>query len=58
MVEIDVELVPMPPPAVEVEKMQGLRLNRRDAIVFGIGAGAGAFVTFLGYLIAQLSRPK
>jgi serine/threonine protein kinase len=57
-VEIDVELVPMSPPSSEQASVRGLHLNRRDAVVFGIGAGAGALVTFMGYLIAQLSRPR
>jgi serine/threonine protein kinase len=56
--EIDVELVPTLRPASAAETPRGLRLNRRDAVVFGIGAGAGALVTFMGYLIAQLSRPR
>jgi serine/threonine protein kinase len=55
-VEVDVELVPIPPPSSDRETARGLHLNRRDAVVFGIGAGAGALVTFVGYLIARLSR--
>jgi serine/threonine protein kinase len=52
---IDVELVPYTPPA-EAKPAKGLRLNRRDALVFGIGALLGAVVTFLGALIARLGK--
>jgi serine/threonine protein kinase len=55
--KIDVELVPMAPPA-EAKAAKGLRMSRRDAIVFGIGAAAGAVVTFVGYLIARMSRQE
>jgi serine/threonine protein kinase len=52
-VTIDVELVPAAPVAVVAKPAQGLRLSRRDVLLFGVGAGAGAVVTFLGYLIAR-----
>jgi serine/threonine-protein kinase len=55
-VEIDVELVSTSPPTSDPVPGRGLHLNRRDALVFGIGAGAGALVTFVGYLIARLGR--
>jgi serine/threonine protein kinase len=57
-VEIDVEPVAMPPLASDPAPGRGWHLSRRDAVVFGLGAGAGALVTFAGYLIAQLSRPR
>ncbi len=54
-VEIDVELVPITPSGAE-KSTGGLRLSRRDAILFGIGAILGAVVTFVGALIARFSR--
>jgi serine/threonine-protein kinase len=55
-VEIDVEPVAMPLLSSDPVPARGWHLSRRDAMVFGIGAGAGALVTFVGYLIARLSR--
>jgi serine/threonine protein kinase len=55
-VRIDVELVPMDPSFAAAKPGRWMRMSRRDAIVFGIGAGAGAIVTFVGYLIARLTR--
>jgi serine/threonine protein kinase len=52
-VTIDVELVPAETVVAE-QPAGGFRLTRRDVIVFGIGAGAGGMVTFMGYLIARL----
>jgi serine/threonine protein kinase len=52
---IDVELVPYTPPA-EAKPSRGLRMSRRDALVFGIGALLGAVVTFIGALIARLGK--
>jgi serine/threonine protein kinase len=54
--DINVELVPFLPPPAPPE-LTGARLTRRDFIVFGIGAGAGALATFLGCLFA-LSRRR
>ncbi|HWG44270.1 MAG TPA: protein kinase [Gemmataceae bacterium] len=55
-VQIDVELVPFDPSAGAEKSARGLRLSRRDAIVFGIGAILGAVVTFVGAVIAHISR--
>jgi hypothetical protein len=54
--------LPVAPSSVDVELVTGppasaLRLSRRDFVVFGIGAGAGALATFVGLVIA-LSRKK
>jgi eukaryotic-like serine/threonine-protein kinase len=51
-VQIDVELVPYVAPPVVEASAHGLRLSRREAIIFGIGAILGAIVTFVGALIA------
>ena len=54
---VNVELVPMPPPAEPApQKLFGPPFSRRDFLAFGIGAGAGAAVTFLGLLIALFGR--
>jgi serine/threonine protein kinase len=53
---IDVELVPLTPPPPAAKPARGLGMSRRDALVFGIGAFAGAVVTFVGALIAHLGR--
>ena len=46
---VNVELVPMPPPAEPAPpKLFGPPFSRRDFLTFGVGAGAGAAVTFLG----------
>jgi serine/threonine protein kinase len=48
---VDVELVPVaggPTPAAP----PGRRLNRRDMIIFGVGAAAGALASFIGCLFA------
>ncbi|HZY91090.1 MAG TPA: serine/threonine-protein kinase [Gemmataceae bacterium] len=52
-VEINVELVPLPPSAAP-----GLRLGRRDFLFFTVGAAAGAVVTLLGWLIARLGKKE
>ena len=49
---IDVELAPASAP----QPVFGLPLTRRDFVVFGLGAGAGALATFLGCLVAVFSR--
>jgi eukaryotic-like serine/threonine-protein kinase len=49
---IDVELAPTMAP----QPLFGLPLTRRDFVVFGVGAGAGALATFLGCLVALLGR--
>jgi serine/threonine protein kinase len=54
---INVELVPFEPPAA-VKPAKALRLSRRDALVFGIGALLGAAVTFVGALIAHFGHPR
>jgi hypothetical protein len=36
----------------------GLRLGRRDFLVFTVGAGCGAVVTLLGWLIARLGKKE
>ncbi len=47
----------MPPPAEPAPpKLFGPPFSRRDFLTFGIGAGAGAAVTFLGCLVAVLGR--
>ncbi|MHB8736906.1 MAG: serine/threonine-protein kinase [Terriglobales bacterium] len=55
-VQIDVELVPIVPAPAAEKSARGLRLSRRDAMIFGIGAILGAVVTFVGALIARYSR--
>ena len=50
---INVELVPLPAPGKPAPpKLFGPPFSRRDFLTFGVGAGAGALVTFLGLLIA------
>jgi eukaryotic-like serine/threonine-protein kinase len=49
---IDVELAPATTP----QSLFGLPLTRRDFVVFGVGAGAGALATFLGCLVAVFGR--
>ena len=54
---VNVELVPLPPPAEPAPpKLFGPPFSRRDFLTFGIGAGAGAAVTVLGLSIALLGR--
>ncbi|HTU20151.1 MAG TPA: serine/threonine-protein kinase [Gemmataceae bacterium] len=53
--KIDVELVPLDLVA-PAQPRKGLRLSRRDALVFGIGALLGAVVTFIGAVIAHFGR--
>jgi serine/threonine protein kinase len=53
---INVELVPFEPPFAAIKPAKGMRLSRRDALVFGIGALLGAVVTFVGALIARLKQ--
>jgi serine/threonine protein kinase len=50
---VDVEPVPLDPPLLDGKL---LRLNRRDVLLFGIGALAGALVTFVGALLAFKHR--
>jgi serine/threonine protein kinase len=54
--KIDVELVPLELLAAPVDPRKGLRLSRRDALVFGIGALLGAVVTFIGAVVAHFGR--
>lgn len=53
--EIDVELVPLDLAAAP-EPRKGLRLSRREALVFGIGALLGAVVAVIGAVIAHFGR--
>jgi serine/threonine protein kinase len=55
--EVNVELVPLPPPDFpqEAGREPARGLTRRDFIAFGIGAAAGALATFLGCLVALVS---
>jgi hypothetical protein len=53
---IDVELLPFTPPAAEGTNKHGWRLSRREVMVFTLGAFAGAFVTFVAFLLAHLGR--
>jgi len=54
---VNVELVPLPAPGQSAPpKLFGPPFSRRDFLTFGIGAGAGAAVTFLGLLIALFGR--
>jgi serine/threonine protein kinase len=55
-VPIDVELVPITSPSAETKPARGVGLSRRDVLLFGIGACAGAVVTFVGAVIAYLGR--
>ncbi len=55
-VPIDVELVPITPPSAQTKSARGVGLSRRDVLLFGIGACAGAAVTFVGAIIAYLGR--
>jgi serine/threonine protein kinase len=54
--QIDVELVAPQPSAGETNLVWGLRLSRREMVIFGIGALLGAVVTFLGALLAFKQR--
>ncbi len=54
--QIDVELVSPQPSADETKPIWGLRLSRREMVIFGIGALLGAVVTFLGALLAFKQR--
>jgi len=54
--QIEVELVPLEPRTASSRTFWGLRLTRRDLLVFGIGALLGAVVTFLGALLAYKHR--
>jgi serine/threonine protein kinase len=53
--EVNVELVPMPPPP-KPQPLIGPPFTRRDFLTFGIGACAGALVAILGCLVAVLGR--
>lgn len=53
---IDVELVPLDAPASAAKPVWGLRLSRREMLVFGIGALLGAIVTAIGALLAFKQR--
>ena len=53
---VDVELVPVSPVAAPGKGMAALRLSRREFLVFGLGAGAGAVATFLGCYFAIRGR--
>jgi len=50
--QVDVELVSLDLRAVATKPVWGLYLDRRDVLIFGIGALLGAIVTFLGALLA------
>jgi serine/threonine protein kinase len=54
--QIDVEPASLAPPALESRPLWGLRLSRREMVIFGIGALLGAFVTFIGALLASRNR--
>jgi serine/threonine protein kinase len=54
--QIDVDLVPPDTLALEGKPDWGLRLSRRETLIFGIGALLGAFVAFLGALLAFKQR--
>jgi hypothetical protein len=51
---IDVELVPAA--AAKVPPPSGMRLSRRDMLVFGLGVGAGAVAAVVGCFLALRSR--
>jgi hypothetical protein len=53
---INVELVPLTPSSAETKTARGVGLSRRDILLFGIGACAGAAVTFVGAVIAYVGR--
>jgi serine/threonine protein kinase len=53
---INVELIPLARSRAPDRGVLGLQLSRRDFAVFGIGAAAGGLATFLGCLLALLSR--
>jgi serine/threonine protein kinase len=53
---IDVEPASLEPLALDGRPQWELRLNRREMVIFGIGALLGAFVTFLGALLASRHR--
>lgn len=53
---LEVELVPLDSSAATGKPLGRLRLSRREMVVFGIGALLGAFVTFLGALLASRHR--
>jgi eukaryotic-like serine/threonine-protein kinase len=55
---IDVELVPFTPPSGEAARPRSWRLSRRELIVFGLGSFAGAVVTFVAFLLAQIGRQE
>lgn len=54
--QIDVELVAFDLPSGDAKLIKGLRLSRREALVFGIGALLGGAVTFVGALLAFKRR--
>jgi serine/threonine protein kinase len=54
--QIDVELVQLPEPGKQGAGKPESFLSRRDLIVFGIGAAAGALVTAIGCFIALNPR--
>jgi hypothetical protein len=54
--QVDVELVPLEVSALEAKPVWGWHLSRREMLVFGIGALAGALVTFVGALLAFKHR--
>jgi serine/threonine protein kinase len=53
---VDVEPVSLGPAALEAKPLWSLRLDRREMLIFGIGALLGAVVTFLGFLLALKRR--
>lgn len=54
--QVDVELMPLDSPAIKASPIWGLRLSRREMVVFGIGALLGALVTAIGALLAFKNR--
>jgi serine/threonine protein kinase len=54
--QVDVELVSISPSVLEARPVWGWRLDRRDVLLFGIGALAGALVTFFGAWLAFRRR--
>jgi hypothetical protein len=52
-----VELVPINPPVVPQPAHQRKGLNRRDFIVFGLGAGSVLLAILVGWITALIFRP-
>jgi serine/threonine protein kinase len=54
--QVDVEPASLEPLARNARPLWGLRLDRREMVIFGIGALLGAVVTFIGALLASRHR--